>query len=190
MQMQVKKNHYLKVKKKKQAKAAKKAGATGNDNNPGSTSNNNNNNEENKEEADKKSPKNAPNQSPKDTPIENNSIKKVGDFNVMKNGLKYKDLKEGDGPEVKSGQEVAVYYVGQLANKDIFDKNISGEGFLFHLGKGDVIKGWDEGIKGMKVGGKRRLVVPANLAYGKQGTDNIPPNSELTFTVEVRKVNA
>jgi len=106
----------------------------------------------------------------------------------MKNGIRYKEIKEGDGQPIKPGQKIAVYYVGQLPDKKVFDKAIQGEGFEFTFGKGEVIKGWDEGLKGMTVGGKRRLVVPANLGYGKEGTDNIPPNSELVFTVQVLKV--
>jgi len=105
----------------------------------------------------------------------------------MKNGIRYKEIKEGDGQPIKPGQKIAVYYVGQLPDKKVFDKAITGEGFEFTFGKGEVIKGWDEGLKGMNVGGKRRLVVPANLGYGKEGTDNIPPNSELVFTVQVLK---
>jgi len=171
---------------RKQKQQAGKSGATTttttNDNEE-SKENDNNNSENNKE--DKKSPNTVPTQSPKDISPKDAPKK---EFEKMKNGIQFKELKEGTGAVVKPGQTLAVYYVGQLKDKSIFDKSIQGEGFEFTLGKGEVIKGWEEGIKGMKVGGKRRIVVPPNLAYGSAGSQNIPPNSELTFTVEVRKV--
>jgi len=86
---------------------------------------------------------------------------------------------------------VSVYYCGRLkSNNKKFDASESGPGFKFKLGKGEVIKGWDLGVDGMKVGGKRRLIIPANLAYGKKGAPpEIPPNSTLLFDVELRQVN-
>jgi len=150
--------------------------------------------EDNKEKSqmeDKKSHKSLPSQSPKDTPLVNDNENKKSNEDVitMKNGIKYKDIKIGNGEVVKQGQKLNVFYVGQLEDKSIFDKSILSPGFDFVLGKGEVIKGWDEGVKGMKVGGKRRLIIPSNLAYGKTGTDGIPPNSTLTFTIEIKKIN-
>jgi FKBP-type peptidyl-prolyl cis-trans isomerase len=112
-----------------------------------------------------------------------------GGMQSFKNGIQYKDLKVGNGQVIKFGQKLTVYYVGQLDDKSIFDKNITGNGFEFTYGKGEVIKGWDQGLKGMKIGGKRRLIIPSNLGYGEKGTDNIPPNSTLTFTIEVKSAN-
>jgi FK506-binding nuclear protein len=84
-----------------------------------------------------------------------------------------------------------VYYCGRLkgSNKK-FDANETGLGFKFRLGKGEVIKGWDLGVEGMKIGGKRKLIIPANLAYGKRGAPpDIPPNAQLQFEVELRNVS-
>ena len=72
-------------------------------------------------------------------------------------------------------------YIGRLSNGKIFDQNTKGAPFSFKLGKGEVIKGWDVGIAGMQVGGERKLIIPASLAYGKQAISGIPPNSTLTF---------
>merc|ERR1712129_139236 len=88
----------------------------------------------------------------------------------MGKGLKYRDMKIGKGKSVSKGDKVSVFYVGQLDDKKVFDKAISGNGFEFEYGKGEVIKGWDMGLKNMKVGGKRKLIVPSNLAYGKSGS--------------------
>jgi len=105
-------------------------------------------------------------------------------------GLKFKDLRPGDGKAIKKGSKVRVLYVGQLPNKKVFDKSIEEPGFEFKLGDGDVIQGWEKGLFGMKAGGKRRLVIPPNLAYGEEGsTPDIPPNTALTFTIEVKEVN-
>jgi len=115
--------------------------------------------------------------------------KKNKDWVTMKNGLKFRDMKVGTGQPIRNGQRAGVFYVGQLPDKSVFDKKLSEPAFEFTLGKGDVIKGWDQGVKGMKVGGKRRLEVPPSLGYGAEGTDGIPPNSTLTFTVELKKIS-
>ena len=84
-----------------------------------------------------------------------------------------------------------VYYIGQLAsNQSIFDKSLSGNGFSFTVGDGEVIKGWDMGLIGMKgVGSKRKLWIPPKLAYGNEEQEKIPKNSTLLFTIEIKKVN-
>ena len=76
-------------------------------------------------------------------------------------------------------------YIGKLKNGKVFDKNTSGKPFVFNLGRGEVIKGWDIGVAGMAVGGERRIVIPAPYAYGRQALPGIPANSELTFDVKL-----
>ena len=104
-------------------------------------------------------------------------------------GLKYIDLKVGTGDKAKKGDTVEVHYTGWLMNGKKFDSSVDrGEPFEFKLG-GKVIKGWNEGVAGMKVGGKRKLIIPSKLAYGEEGRgDVIPPNAELTFEVELLKI--
>jgi FKBP-type peptidyl-prolyl cis-trans isomerase len=105
---------------------------------------------------------------------------------TTKSGLKYEDLEEGLGAEAKSGDRVQVHYTGWLKDGKKFDSSKDrDQPFEFNLGKGEVIKGWDEGVAGMKVGGKRKLIIPSELAYGKRGRPGIPPDSELTFEVEL-----
>lgn len=105
-------------------------------------------------------------------------------------GLKYQDLKVGDGAAAKAGDSVTVHYTGWLKDGKKFDSSLDAkEPFTFKLGAREVIKGWDEGVAGMKVGGKRKLIIPADLAYGKKGAGEvIPPNAELTFEVELLKI--
>jgi len=102
-------------------------------------------------------------------------------------GLQYWDLKEGTGAVAKKGDKVKVNYTGWLTNGKKFDSSVGRGPFEFTLGAGQVIKGWDEGVAGMKVGGKRQLKIPAELAYGDRGVGNglIPPNSTLIFDVEL-----
>ncbi len=105
--------------------------------------------------------------------------------------LQVTDTAVGTGATAAKGDSVTVNYVGSLTNGTIFDAsaNHGTTGFTFALGAGQVIKGWDEGIVGMKVGGKRSLVIPASLAYGDQAVGNIiPANSTLVFEVELLKV--
>jgi len=107
---------------------------------------------------------------------------------TTKSGLKYVDLKVGTGPSPKTGQDVTVHYVGTLMNGKKFDSSRDhGMPFNFTIGQGAVIKGWDEGVLTMKVGGKRKLIVPPALAYGPGGTPDgtIPPNATLNFEVEL-----
>ncbi len=102
-------------------------------------------------------------------------------------GLKYWDIKVGDGPVAKSGMKVKVHYTGWLTNGKKFDSSVDrGQPFEFDLGRGMVIKGWDEGVAGMKVGGKRQLQIPPELGYGSRGAGGvIPPNATLIFDVEL-----
>ena len=102
-------------------------------------------------------------------------------------GLKYTDTKVGTGAEAKAGQTAVVHYTGYLTNGTKFDSSKDrGQPFSFPLGGGQVIKGWDEGVQGMKVGGARKLTIPANLGYGAQGAGGvIPPNATLVFDVEL-----
>jgi FKBP-type peptidyl-prolyl cis-trans isomerase len=110
-------------------------------------------------------------------------------------GLRYEDTVVGKGAEAKSGQSVSVHYTGWLllagdAKGVKFDSSVDrGQPFSFALGAGQVIKGWDEGVAGMKVGGKRTLFIPANMGYGARGAGGaIPPNANLTFDVELLAV--
>ncbi len=106
-------------------------------------------------------------------------------------GLVYEDTVVGSGAEAKSGQSVSVHYTGWLNDKGAhgakFDSSLDrGTPFSFNLGMGQVIKGWDEGVNGMKVGGKRTLFIPASLGYGARGAGGaIPPNADLIFDVEL-----
>jgi FKBP-type peptidyl-prolyl cis-trans isomerase FkpA len=97
------------------------------------------------------------------------------------------DIKVGDGAEAVSGKKVTVHYVGTLTNGNKFDSSRDrGKGFSFELGRGQVIKGWDQGVAGMKIGGVRKLTIPPEMAYGDKGFSNlIPPNSTLVFEVEL-----
>ncbi len=105
---------------------------------------------------------------------------------VTGEGLQITDVVVGTGPEARSGQTVAVHYTGTLADGTKFDSSKDrGQPFSFTLGTGQVIKGWDQGIVGMKVGGTRTLVIPPALGYGDRGTGPIPPNATLNFEVEL-----
>jgi len=109
----------------------------------------------------------------------------------MPNGLKYTDTKVGDGAEATAGKKVSVHYTGWLYNNGTkgakFDSSLDrGQPFQFTLGAHQVIAGWDEGVAGMKVGGKRTLIIPPELGYGARGAGGvIPPNSTLMFDVEL-----
>lgn len=106
---------------------------------------------------------------------------------VLKSGLKYIDVTEGKGAAAVSGHDVTVHYTGTFPDGKKFDSSVDrNEPFTFKLGEGQVIKGWDEGVAGMKIGGKRKLFIPSALGYGKRGAGSvIPPDAELRFDVEL-----
>lgn len=110
-----------------------------------------------------------------------------GKGKTIAGGLQYWDIKEGTGTEAKTGQKVSVHYTGWLTNGKKFDSSVDrGQPFSFNLGANEVIKGWDAGVAGMKVGGKRQLRIPPELAYGDRGAGGvIPPNATLIFDVEL-----
>ena len=106
---------------------------------------------------------------------------------VMPSGLRYIELRAGDGAEAASGMTVSVHYSGYLLDGKKFDSSLDrGEPISFVLGAGQVIRGWDEGVSGMKVNQKRKLIIPPHLAYGSRGVPNvIPPDADLVFDVEL-----
>ena len=107
-----------------------------------------------------------------------------GNMQKLENGLLIEDIVVGVGNEAKDHNKVVVNYTGTLENGSIFDSSLKPgrDPFTFTLGVGSVIKGWDQGVKGMKVGGKRKLVIPPELGYGDKGAGNvIPPNTTLYF---------
>jgi FKBP-type peptidyl-prolyl cis-trans isomerase len=114
----------------------------------------------------------------------------IGQPTTTKSGLTYETLREGTGPAAKSGDVVEMHYVGTLTDGTKFDSSLDrGKTIPVTLGTGGVIQGWDEGIPGMKVGEKRKLVIPPGLAYRDKGQGKIPPNSTLIFEVELIKIN-
>ncbi|MEO7716165.1 MAG: FKBP-type peptidyl-prolyl cis-trans isomerase [Capsulimonas sp.] len=129
----------------------------------------------------------APQATPGKTPVGPPAIvRKPGAVITTKSGLKYQDVVVGTGPAAKAGDNILVHYTGTLTNGTKFDSSVDrGEPFPFQLGVGQVIPGWDEGVAGMKVGGKRKLVIPGDLAYGPNGQGEIPPNATLNFDVQL-----
>jgi len=112
--------------------------------------------------------------------------KVTGDGVKTNSGLQYWDIKVGTGAEAKAGSKVKVHYTGWLTTGKKFDSSIGGAPFDFTIGQGEVIKGWDEGVTGMKVGGKRQLRIPPDLAYGEDGhPPQIPQNATLIFDVQL-----
>jgi FKBP-type peptidyl-prolyl cis-trans isomerase FkpA len=114
-----------------------------------------------------------------------------GEMVITPSGLNYQDLVVGEGEEAQAGDLVSVHYTGWLKDGKKFDSSLDrGTPFPFNLGTGTVIKGWDEGVAGMRVGGKRKLIIPPELGYGNRDIGNglIPPNSTLIFEVELLRV--
>jgi peptidylprolyl isomerase len=108
------------------------------------------------------------------------------DYIETDSGLKYYDIVEGEGASPEEGETVVVHYTGWLEDGTQFDSSVDrGQPFTFPLGVGGVIVGWDEGVATMKIGGKRQLLIPADLAYGESGSGPIPPGSTLIFDVEL-----
>ena len=102
-------------------------------------------------------------------------------------GLQYVDIEEGSGASPETGQTVVVHYTGSLEDGSVFDSSVQrNRPFEFIIGIGQVIKGWDEGVASMKVGGKRQLIIPSDLGYGSRGAGGvIPPDATLKFDVEL-----
>lgn len=127
---------------------------------------------------------------PRRVPNTNAPTKVTGDGVKNDSGLQYWDIKIGTGQEAKSGDKVKVHYTGWFTSGKKFDSSVDAhQPYSFTLGQGSVIKGWDEGVAGMKVGGKRQLRIPPELAYGENGYKNIiPPNSTLIFDVQLLSI--
>lgn len=116
-----------------------------------------------------------------------NSAQAAGEPQKTASGLQYVEVKEGEGKTPAKGNTVVVHYTGKLENGTKFDSSVDrGTPFEFQLGVGQVIKGWDEGLASMKIGGKRTLIIPADLGYGARGAGSvIPPHATLIFDVEL-----
>lgn len=115
--------------------------------------------------------------------------KPAGGVAVKANNMNMETLQAGQGPEAKAGDLVTVHYTGTLTDGTKFDSSLDrGTPFSFTLGAGQVIKGWDMGVAGMKAGEKRKLTIPADMAYGDRAIGSIPANSTLVFEVEMIKI--
>jgi len=107
---------------------------------------------------------------------------------TLEGGVKVKDAIIGTGKMAKKGDRVEMRYIGKFLDDTVFDKNVKGKAFVFKLGQGDVIKGWDIGVVGMQIGGEREIIVPPSMAYGNKKMDGIPPNSTLKFEVKLLEI--
>lgn len=129
---------------------------------------------------------------PMPPPSRSENIKR-GDTTITPSGLMYIDIRVGKGESPKQGQQVTVNYTGQLVNGTVFDSNVDPKfghvkPFTTAIGVGQVIPGWDEGLMTMKPGGKRKLIIPSDLAYGAMGQGAIPPDAMLIFDVELIEI--
>jgi len=122
------------------------------------------------------------------SPDKEKPTKKSGPLQELDGGLKFRDITVGTGKQAKAGNTVSMRYIGKLENGKVFDSNTKGKPFTFRLGKGEVIKGWDQGIAGMQVGSERLLIIPPALAYGKQSQSGIPSNSTLKFECKLLEI--
>ena len=113
-----------------------------------------------------------------------------GKMHKLASGLQYEDMNVGSGKMAEPGMNVSVHYTGWLTDGTKFDSSVDrGQPFKFQLGGGQVIRGWDEGVKGMRIGGKRKLTIPPDMGYGANGAGGvIPPNATLVFDVELLDV--
>lgn len=112
-------------------------------------------------------------------------------FEVRASGLGVEELNPGFGPEVKVGDEIAVHYVGRLEDGTVFDSSRQrGTPLTFRIGDGRMIKGWEEGLLGMRQGGIRKLIIPPHLGYGEHRQGKVPPNAILEFEVELMNIEA
>ncbi|KAF8893978.1 hypothetical protein BD779DRAFT_1504605 [Infundibulicybe gibba] len=137
-----------------------------------------------KEKKDKKKAENI--EEKKADNIEEKKVKPIE--KELAGGVKILDTKVGTGPMAKKGNTILMRYIGKLTDGSIFDSNTKGKPFTFRLGAGEVIKGWDEGVAGMQVGGERKLTVPPKMGYGKKPSGPIPPNSTLIFEVKLMQI--
>eukprot|EP00698_Gefionella_okellyi_P015142 TRINITY_DN4258_c0_g1_i1.p1 TRINITY_DN4258_c0_g1~~TRINITY_DN4258_c0_g1_i1.p1 ORF type:complete len:403 (-),score=125.08 TRINITY_DN4258_c0_g1_i1:50-1258(-) len=144
-----------------------------------------------KQEPKKEEKKPEPKKEEKQTQQQKKEDKEPGLVRTIAGGVQVKDIEIGKGKEAKAGKVVKVLYQGRLQNGKVFDKSVDRKKpFSFRLGVGEVIKGWDVGFAGMFVGGKRKLTIPAPMAYGKRGAPpDIPPQATLLFDVELIDVN-
>lgn len=116
-------------------------------------------------------------------------LSSVIQWHTEPSGLKWADIVVGKGPSPREGQVAVMHFTGWLPDNTQFDSSRSRKPFGFPVGSGQVIKGWDEGVRTMKVGGKRRLIVPGDLAYGAKGLRNIiPPDATLVFDIELLRI--
>ncbi|RLV88523.1 hypothetical protein JA9_004276 [Meyerozyma sp. JA9] len=139
---------------------------------------------EQKKEQKKDQKKDTPKDDDKKDKSEDKKEKKFATKTLL-GGVVTEDRKVGKGPTAKSGNKVGIRYIGKLKNGKVFDKNTSGKPFVFGLGKGECIKGFDLGVAGMAVGGERRVIIPPKMGYGSQALPGIPANSELTFDIKL-----
>ena len=110
----------------------------------------------------------------------------LDEMTLLPSGIYYRDIEEGGGLGARDGHVLNVYYTGRLTTGEVFDSNTEGDGYSFQLGRRQVILGWEQGLQGLRIGGKRLLVIPPSLGYGQRGfPPAIPPSATLVFEVEL-----